>query len=547
MNDEEETRRRLEMFKQYRLSKAYQDVLLQRLKITDACLKHSEAKAITWQLCARPDDPVAGCIFFIEMFGWTLDPRPQVEDHDLPFILYDYQKEVVRNLVEHIDQGKDLFIEKSRDMGMTELAFVWIPLWYWIFRDGSKFLIGSYKEDLVDNRTRDSLFGRLDYAVYNLPKWILPKGFNPEKHRRHMKLINPQNFNQITGDTMNPDFGRGSRQTAVLFDELGFWEYGREAWESCAQVTQCRLANSTPHGYNFYAMLREDFVKAGKKDHILTLHWKQHPLRDQIWYEFEKERNSPEAIAQELDISYTKSMEGRVYPEWNEENVETGFFPYDPSLPLYVGWDFGRTDDTAIIWAQMTNKWTLRIIDQYTNTGKHIDFYVPFITGFLSSDLAGKYNYLPKEMAIIEEHKNWGLGTQFGDPSGRFITQASDYSVFDLLKQRGIIVNFRDEWKGFQKRKLASKQIIMRGIELHDTGNRVRDFSSCMSQAAYPKVRRAGTEEVKSDAPVHNWTSHYRSAFEYLALGITEFNVSHTRPIDKFPKSRFGVKRAIGY
>ncbi len=519
---------------------------MERLKINDAAIKHAEARELTRHLCARPSDPVEGCIFFINNFGWTLDPRPQADPHDLPFILYDYQKEVIKSVIDHIDNGKDLFIEKSRDMGMTDLVFVYVTVWYWLFKDGSKFLIGSYKEDLVDNRTRDSLFGRIDYAIQSLPKWLLPKKFNADKDRRHMKLINPENFNQITGDTMNPDFGRGSRQTAVLFDELGFWEWGKEAWESCSQVTACRIANSTPHGYNFYAMLKEEFLANNRINDILTLKWTVHPLKDNIWYEFEKERNSPETIAQELDISYTKSMEGRVYPEWDAPAVERGIFPYEADLPIYVGWDFGRTDDTAIIWAQRTHDGKLRIIDEYKNSNKHIEFYVPFITGFVNSDLYGRFQYNAQEVALIESHRQWGIGTHFGDPSGRFITQASDYSVFDLLRQRGVIVNFRDEWKGFQKRKTAAKALIMDGIEINETP-RSQYFNGCMTQAAYPKVRRAGLDEVKSDQPVHNWTSHYRSAFEYLALGLEEYRAPGTRPKDKFPKARFGQRRTIGY
>jgi hypothetical protein len=361
-----------------------------------------------------------------------------------------------------------------------------------------------------------------------------------------MKIINPDNFNQITGDTMNPEFGRGSRQTAVLFDELGFWEWGKEAWEACSQVTNCRIANSTPHGYNFYAMLKEEFLANQRLDDILTMHWSRSPLKDQQWYEYEKERNAPETIAQELDISYTKSQEGRVYPEWDAQFVVKGVFPYDPALPLYVGWDFGRTDDTALIWSQRDHDGRLRIIDEYKNSNKHIDFFVPFVTGFINSDLYGRFNYTPAEVNLIESHRNWGIGTHFGDPSGRFITQASDYSVFDLLRNRGIIVNFRDEWKGFQKRKMAAKGLIMQGIDLNDTPRSLY-FNGCMTQASYPKIRRAGLDEVKSDAPVHNWTSHYRSAFEYLALGIEEFRAPGTKARDKFPKSRFGQKRTVGY
>lgn len=540
LDTDAETKRRKILFQNYIHSPEYQKKIVDRLRVNDACNKHKEARQMTWQLCARPDNPVEGCIFFIENFGWTLDPRPQANPHDLPFILFDYQKEMIKFLIEHIDSGKDGFFEKSRDMGASWLIFCYVPLWYWLFRDGSKFLIGSYKEALVDNRSRDSLFGMIDYALYSLPKWILPKGFIPDKHRNHMKLINPVNFNQITGDTMNSEFGRGGRQTAVLFDELGFWEYAKEAWEACAQVTACRIANSTPHGYNFYALLRNSGID------ITTIHWRKHPLKDDQWYEFEKSRSTPEAVAQELDISYVKSLEGRVYPEWDDQKVEHGLFPYDPELPLYVGWDFGMTDDTGIIWAQTTKNGKLRVIDTYKKTGKHIEFFIPFITGFLSMDIYGKYTYTAEEMKMIEEHKNWRAATHFGDPSGRFLHQAADYTVFEILRSHGIIVNFKDEWKVFPKRKSAAKLVVLGGIELNDTPRSVF-FDMCMTQAAYPKVRRDGSEEVRSNQPIHNWTSHYRSAFEYLCLGLSEHAAPRTKPVDKFKPNRFNIKRTVGY
>ncbi len=537
----EETERRKGLFQGYITSPEYMARMMKRLKINDACIKHAEARGLTWQLCANPESPADGCIFFIENFGWTFDPRPQANPNNLPFMLYDYQKAAIRALFDHIDHGKDLLFEKSRDMGASWIIFCYVPLWYWLFRDGSNFLIGSYKEALVDNRSKDSLFGMIDYAIENLPKWLLPKGFKYEKHRNHMKLINPHNFNQITGDTMNAQFGRGSRKTAVLFDELGFWEYAKEAWEACSDVTACRIANSTPHGYNYFAMLR------GSGIDIHTMHWKEHPLKDNLWYEFEKARRTPEEVAQELDISYVKSLEGRVYPEWDDIRVEHGIYEYDSDLPLYIGWDFGRTDDTAMIWAQRTRDNKIRIVDVYKNSNKHIEFYVPFASGMISNDLFTKYNYLPYEMEMIEKHRDWKPATHFGDPAGRFVTQASDSSVLDILRQSGIIVNFRDEWKGFQKRKAASKLLIMAGIELHKTP-RSSYFDMCMTQAAYPRVRRDGQFETKNVEPVHNWTSHYRSAFEYLALGLGEFETRRTRPYDKIkPKQGFNRLRTVGY
>ena len=535
-----EFERRKQKFQDYLRSPEYQEKLLLRLKINDACARKSEARSQTWNLCVRPANRVEGCIFFIENFGYTFDPRPQSEPHHLPFILFDYQKETVAWLMDHIDNGKDGLIEKSRDMGITWVVFIWVVIWYWLFEDGINFLVGSYKEDLVDNRTKDSIFGMIDYGIDSLPRWILPKGFKKDKHRTHMKLTNPVTSNLIAGDTMNPDFARGTRKTAVLFDELGSWDYAKDAWESAGDSTACRIANSTPKGYNFYAMLRESGID------VLTLHWKRHPLKDQAWYEHEKSRRSEEEVAQELDISYNKSQEGRVYPEWNSDNVEEGYFPYDDNLPLYVGWDFGYTDDTGIIWAQPVGR-KLRIIDTYRNNGKTIDFYVPFITGITPSD---GYHYTKRDLEIIAEHRQWKRGTHFGDPAGRFHNAVVNTTVLDVLRQHGINVNFKESWKEFQKRKTAAKQRAQDGIQLN-INDRTRYFSVCMMNAAYPKVRTQGVDQVRSLKPRHDYTSHYRSAFEFLSLGLDELSEMRARPFDKFPKrdvnSSPGRRRLVGY
>lgn len=526
--------RRRKLFEGYLHSKDYQDLLLTRLEINDACEKKAEARAITWNLCARPDNPAEGCIFFIENFGWTFNPR-QAPFH-MPFILFDYQKDVIRWMVDHIDNGTDGLIEKSRDMGATWLV-VWVFLWYWLFKDGVNLLVGSYKEKLVDDRTDDSIFGRFDYCLNNMPKWIQPKGFNKSKHRTQMKLVNPVNNNLIAGDTMNPDFGRGSRKTAIFFDELGSWDYAKDAYESTGDVTDCRISNSTPKGMNYYAKLRNSGID------VITLHWKEHPLKDEQWYGYEKSRRSEEEVAQEIDISYTKSQEGRVYPEWNESNIETGVFEYDPGLPLYVGWDFGQTDDTAIIWAQPGLD-GLRIVDTYRNTGKTIDFYIPFIHGVISSD---NFIYNSKDLEIIENHKYWNRGTHFGDPAGRFVNQVTNSSVLDVLKSNGIIINFQDSWKEFQKRKTAGKLLIRESIKLNKN-ERTEYFSMCLNQASYPKVRVEGENEIRSIKPLHNWTSHYRSAFEYLSLGIQELGSRKSQVYDKFKKKKdISRRKSLSY
>ena len=494
--------------------------LIQRAQNNKVGHSDPAAQVLLYKLCAREESPAEGCIFFIENFCWTYDPRSK--NKNLPVVLFDYQKDAVRYIIDHIDKGNNFLIEKSRDMGMSWLI-VYVFIWYWLFREGTNLLVGSYKEKLVDDGVnQDALFGKLEYTLRNIPKWLLPRKFNIGKHRQKLKLINPENNNIISGDTMNPNFGRGARKTAIFYDELGFWESAKESWEAGADTTACQIANSTPNGRNYFKKL----VDSGMD--VLSLIWKLHPLKDEQWYQFEKSRRTEEAMAQEIDLSYEKSLEGRVYPEWNPT---TGFYPYSEHHPLYVGADWGNSDGTALIWSQVIDG-KLRIVDAFYKTGETIDFFIPFLTGVISSD---EFRYSKKEIEKIESHRKWKKGMIFGDPAGRFTSSVTNQSVFSILREAGIYVNYEERWKEFQTRKTAVKMRVRQGVELHR--NEDTDYMSmCIEQAAYPKVKRLGEDEIRSVKPNHDWTSHHRSALEYLCLGLEKARSNKAHFTDKFKK-----------
>ncbi len=494
--------------------------LVARAQYNEVASQDITAQILVYNLCQRPDNPAEGAIFFIENFCWTYDPRSK--NKNLPVVLFDYQKDTIRYIVQHIDQGKNFLIEKSRDMGASWII-VYVFLWYWLFRDGTNLLLGSYKEKLVDDGVnQDALFGKLEFAIRNLPKWILPKRFNLKKHRNNLKLVNPDNNNIISGDTMNKNFGRGARKTAIFYDELGFWDTAKESWESGADTTACQIANSTPNGRNYFKKL----VDSGMD--VLTLSWKLHPLKDDKWYEFEKSRRTEEAMAQEIDLNYEKSLEGRVYPEWSPT---MGMYPYNDNAPLYVGCDWGKEDGTAIIWSQLVDG-KFRVVDAFYKTGETIDFFIPFLTGIIPSD---DFRYSKKEIEKIESHRRWKRGTVFGDPAGRFTSAVTNQSVFSILKEAGIYVNWEERWKEFQTRKTAVKMRVRQGVELNKNED-TEYMSMCIEQAAYPKVKRNGEDEIRSVKPNHDWTSHHRSALEYLCLGLENIKSNKAKVTDKFKK-----------
>ena len=309
-----------------------------RVELLKRCSKDRTLAEEVWKYSAL------NLIFWVETFCWTKDPRrnPDV----LPFICFDaYQEETLREIENAINNQHDELFDKSRDMGLS-----WMVLYVfqhkWLFESGSDFKIGSRKEEYVDRPGDiDTLFEKLRFNLQRLPQWMIPPGFDWNKHATYMKLVNPAFGNSITGESANINFGSGGRRKAMFLDEFSKWDRGIDAgaWTSTADVTKCRIPVSTPFGSaGKFATLAEGTQEKIKK---MSLHWTLHPTKAQgayyndggekipidvqadskrafqlwkrgievrsPWYDAEAERRSAQDIAQELDIDYLSS--GRPY------------------------------------------------------------------------------------------------------------------------------------------------------------------------------------------------------------------------------------------
>jgi len=223
-------------------------------------------------------------------------------------------------------------------MGLTWLV-IYILTHKWLFESGSTFRLGSRKEEFVDKLgVLDTLIEKVRFTLKHLPVWMLPVGYDQEKHATFMRVVNPENGNAFIGESANSNFGSGGRSTAIMLDEYAKWDSGIDvnAWTSTADVTGCRIVISTPYGSgNKFAMLASGTHEKIKK---LTFHWSLHPDKGKesyyldgvkripiidcnqafnmfkagvnvrsVWYDFECERRSEADVAQELDIDYLKS------------------------------------------------------------------------------------------------------------------------------------------------------------------------------------------------------------------------------------------------
>lgn len=449
-------------------------------------------------------------LFWINTFVYTFDPRLDIPH--VPFITFPFQDDFVLKTINCIETGKDLFVDKSRDMGVSWMILV-VFIWGWLFQ-GWELRVGSRNRDYVDKGgDMNSLFEKMRYIMERLPMWMIPHKFENKRGTENnsaAKLINPVLKNTIVGEATSPNFARGGRSKAILYDEFAVWMCADEAWTAGADTTNCRIVVSTPAGMgNKFADL-----KTAKDLDIerVSLHWRLHPFKTEEWYIEECARRSPEEIAQELDISYEASASNKVYEAFQKVPIGSNpDFEYDHSLPLFCFWDFGEggTDMTAMIWAQynpITNE--IRIVDCYQKNFKDINYFGTIAAGFLDS----QYIYDTEALYGVERRKGWKQAIHVGDPyNGNKTTFVKNTTISKELAKHGIVMNLDRGCNNVMERV----RIATTFIPFIKTHERCKDFTISMLNSRWPKRERMGDSTSPLRKPVHNQYSHYRTAFEY--------------------------------
>lgn len=459
---------------------------------------------------------------FVNYFCFTFNPKEA--PYHFPFKLFPFQDTLIDDIVEAIELGDDLFIEKCREMGATYVV-VAVFLWFWLYVPGSNFLLGSRKQSMVDNRGEDSkdalsnkeesLFGKLDYMLSRLPKFLLPQGFKSAKHFTHMSLKNPENGNVISGESSNANFSRGGRYKAVLLDEFAFWDNDTAAWGATADSTNCRIVITTP-GVKPGKAKRLRFGKDGEKIKIVTLSYSLDPRKNQAWLSKQRERRSAEDFAREIMINWESSVQGRVYVEIS--NAEIGTFPYVAAWSLYVTWDFGLDGIPIQWWMRNPDNGKMRLVDSYFNTDQPIQFFFPWFPGNL---IESEFEYTSEELEQMEKTKHWKKAIHFGDPDvrKRSVVSKTKTSTKRELEGAGIYVQTKPGSNEFFVRREKTKLLLQKGIEVNDTpGNRI--WMDAMTEARYPQRAENSQAVTAVMLPIHDWTSHHRTATEYLAVNL---------------------------
>jgi hypothetical protein len=467
------------------------------------------------------EDPV----YFFDTFLYTFDPKNK--PFHLRFKTFPFQKRLIRDMIDAIHDGNDLFIEKCREMGAT-YTVLGVFLWMWLCEPASNFLLGSRKEDYVDNRRggltgnkEESLFGKLDYMISRLPDFIMPAGWNKSKHFNYMSLVNPENGNVISGESANENFSRGGRQKAILLDEYAFWDRDEAVWGSTADTTKCRIILTTP-GIRPCKAKRLRFGKDGEKIKVITLHYNLDPRKTPAWLERERTRRSSEDFNREIMINWELATAGRIYPEIDKALI--GDFPFIPGATLYVSWDLGLDGTAILFWQQNKENGKYRLIDSYFNQDRPIPFFFPLF----GKPMESMFTYTDDDRAAISEISQYPQAIHFGDPDveKRAFQDASAISTRSVMAKSGIYIQSIPSASWIFRRDIT-KVYIQKGVEIRKTKRNEYTFE-CLKADRY-KMREKGQEFTTAPQRVHGIESHFGTSMEYFFINIDSFQTAEQK------------------
>lgn len=280
---------------------------------------------------------------WIRDFGMTYDPRistkPDPETGEkrsktMPFILFPMQVDFIKCLHECVTEGEGLLVEKSRDMGASWLGCHY-SIHQWYFTDGFSAGWGSRKQDLVDQiGVMDSIFEKMRFILRQLPAFHLPKDFNIDTHATFLKIRNPENGSEITGEA-GDNIGRGGRKSVYFKDESAHYDRQEKIEAALGDNTDVQVDISSVNGTNnvFYRRRKAGVVWEPDKKiesgvtRVFIMDWRGHPAKTEEWYKRRRDKAEREGLLvnfyQEVDRDYASSVEGIIIkPEWVKAAID---------------------------------------------------------------------------------------------------------------------------------------------------------------------------------------------------------------------------------
>jgi len=234
------------------------------------------------------DDLLAACseslLFWVNGFGVTyhqfdvdsVGQRIESIEPNQPMITWSVQDSLFNTFEGCIADGKDILLDKARDMGASWCSIFFIH-WLMLFRKSpAELLEMSRNEDYVDKAgNMKALFQKHDKINDFLPEWMRPPDcFLGQANRHHMHWHNPLTGSTIDGESTTKHAARGDRRLLALLDEFGAVQNGAAMRMSSRDAALVRIVNSTSVPGSEYNKWRSD-----KTIKVFVMPFWEHPQK----------------------------------------------------------------------------------------------------------------------------------------------------------------------------------------------------------------------------------------------------------------------------
>lgn len=257
--------------------------------------------------CKR--DPV----YFVNNYCYIVHPVRGI----IQFLLYKFQHRVLKDLK---DKRFNIML-KSRQMGMSTLTASYC-LWLGLFHADKNILILS-----ITDRESTRFLDKIKVAFKQLPEWMAGIAVKSNEHTLVL-----ESGSIISSISSSETAGRSEALSLLVIDEGAFIKSIEKIYTSAYPTLSTGgscIIISTPNGVgNFF---HKTWLSAQTKENIfnpILLHWKEHPDRDDAWYEDQKKQlGDPRRVAQELDCEFLASGNTVVSGEMLKMLVEATPYP----------------------------------------------------------------------------------------------------------------------------------------------------------------------------------------------------------------------------
>ena len=294
-------------------------------------------------------------------------------------------------------------------------------------------------------------------------------------------------------------------------DEFALRPRDETALQKTKDVTECRIFWGTPNGTgNVYGKVMTNH-KAYR--HLLNkkirLPWRLHPLKTNVWYEFQKMTRTATDLAQEVDISYETSVVNAVYPLFLQMATK-GTYVYDVSRHTYWSRDFGRDSIAFCLRQKDFQTGNVFLIKSFRRVNWNIKDFAGLVLG---KPYAGNsWVYDERDFKIMKFMQLVRFHDHFWDPyNSDSRTVVSDDSIRKALSEMWI--NLTTNRKSTLRERITKTQLGMNRL-FYDKDN--YEWEQSIIQSHYPQKSENRELTTEQRQPVHDENSHFRTCTEYF-------------------------------